>query len=89
MLFNPNYTIKDYIGFVKNSGEAFEPYMDFFIGDMSKLSLLGKYDYKVPFYNINGNMDYQTNYQLTCEYFEHVNAPEKNVHYEKCDTRSA
>ncbi|WP_296579145.1 hypothetical protein [Ruminococcus sp.] len=77
VLFNPNYTIKDYIGFVKNSREAFGPYMDFFSGDMSKLSLLGKYDYKIPFYNINGDMDYHKNYQLACEYFEQVNAPEK------------
>ena len=46
---------------------------------MSKLSLSGRYDYKVPYYNINGDMDYQTNYELACEYFEQVNAPEKEM----------
>ena len=34
---------------------------------------------KVPYYNINGDMDYQTNYELACEYFEQVNAPEKEM----------
>jgi hypothetical protein len=46
---------------------------------MSKLSLLGRYDYQVPFYNINGDMDYQTNYWLACEYFEQVSAPRKEM----------
>ena len=79
VLFNPNYLVKDYIGFIADSGKSFEPYMDFFTGDMSKLSLLGKYDYQVPYYNINGDMDYQTNYELACEYFEQVSAPEKEM----------
>ena len=78
VLFNPNYTIKDYIGYMTNGSREFEPYLAFWAkGEMSKLSLLGKYDYKVPYYNINGDMDYQTNYQLACEYFGKVNAPEK------------
>ena len=79
VLFNPNYMVKDYIGYVKNSEKSFEPYLGFVIGDMSRLSLLGRYDYKVPYYNINGDMDYQTNYWLACEYFEQVNAPEKEM----------
>ena len=79
ILFNPNYTIKDFIGYVQNSETSFEPYLDFFTGDMSKLSLPGRYDYQVPYYNINGDMDYQTNYRLACEYFEQVNAPEKEM----------
>ena len=79
VLFNPNYTIKDLIGYVRNSEASFEPYMDFFTGDMLKLSLLGRCDYQVPYYNINGDMDYQTNYRLACEYFEQVNAPEKEM----------
>ncbi|MCR5142519.1 MAG: alpha/beta hydrolase [Ruminococcus sp.] len=79
ILFNPNYTIKDLVGYVKNNEASFEPYMDFLTGDMLKMSLLGRYDYQVPYYNINGDMDYQTNYQLACEYFEQVNAPEKEM----------
>ncbi len=29
--------------------------------------------------DINGDMDYQTNYQLACEYFDDVNAPYKEM----------
>ena len=79
VLFNPNYTINDYIGYVRNGEKSFKPYMDFFSGEIPKLSLLGRYDYQVPYYNINGDMDYQTNYWLACEYFEQVNAPEKEM----------
>lgn len=79
VLFNPNYTIKDIIGYVKNINDSQKPYMDFFTDEIPKLSLLGRYDYKVPYYNINGDMDYQTNYWLACEYFEQVNAPEKEM----------
>ena len=80
MLFNPNYTIMDYIRYITNGSKEFEPYLAFWAnGEMSKLSLLGKYDYNVPYYNINGDMDYQTNYQLACEYFDKVSAPEKEM----------
>ena len=80
VLFNPNYTIMDYIRYITNGSKEFEPYLAFWAnGEMSKLSLLGKYDYNVPYYNINGNMDYQTNYQLACEYFDKVSAPEKEM----------
>ncbi len=80
VLFNPNYLVKDYIAFIKNSSaEAYEPYMVFVTDEMPKLSLLGRYDYQVPYYNINGDMDYQTNYWLACEYFDQVNAPEKEM----------
>ena len=33
----------------------------------------------VPYYNIDGDMDYQTNFELACEYFSKVNAPEKEL----------
>ena len=79
ILFNPNYTIRDFIGYLKYNETSFEPYLEFFTGDMSKLSLTGRYDYKIPYCNINGDMDYQTNYELACEYFDKVNAPEKEM----------
>ena len=47
---------------------------------------MGKYDYKVPYYNINGDMDYQTNYEMACEYFEKVNAPDKKMYVMKGGT---
>ena len=77
---NPYYSIKEklhsesykenhpvsYSGFWKSKG-------------FEMMSLCGRYDYEVPFYNINGDIDYQTNYALACEYFEQVNAPEKKM----------
>ena len=80
LLFNPNYTTLDYIGFIKNVGASQEPYLKFFGEGLKECSLLGKYDYEVPFYNINGDIDYQTNYDLACEYFDKVNAPNKKMY---------
>ncbi len=79
VLFNPNYTIKDYIGYLTNGEKEFEPYLTFWANELSKMSLLGKYDYKMPYYNIDGDMDYQTNYQIACEYFDDVSAPRKEM----------
>ncbi|MCM1026030.1 MAG: hypothetical protein NC432_06320 [Roseburia sp.] len=39
----------------------------------------GSLDYKVPYYNINGNMEYQTNYKLAGEYFDSIDAPYKEL----------
>jgi len=33
----------------------------------------------VPFYNINGDKDYQTNYKLAQDYFDEVKAPYKQM----------
>ena len=43
------------------------------------MSLLGRYEYSMPYYNIDGDMDYQTNFELACEYFSKVNAPKKEL----------
>lgn len=43
------------------------------------MSLLGRYDYAMPFYNIDGDMDYQTNFELASDYFQRVNAPDKRL----------
>ncbi len=34
----------------------------------------------MPFYNINGNKDYQTNYLIAQDYFNSVNAPRKEMY---------
>lgn len=85
-LFNPNYTTKDYIDYLKNVQVAMEPYTDFFDTGLSECSLKGKHEYKVPYYNINGDMDYQTNYEMACEYYEKVNAPQKKMYVMKNGT---
>lgn len=34
----------------------------------------------MPYYNINGDKDYQTNYKLAQDYFDKVNAPYKQLY---------
>lgn len=77
VLFNPNYSIKDWINYFKRDMGV---YLDFHKSeDFASFSLTGRTDYKVPFYNINGDKDYQTNYKLAQEYFDEVNAPYKQM----------
>ena len=76
-IFNPNYSIGDFVNYM---GSDYSVYMDFILSDeFSKFSLLGKTEYAVPYYNINGDRDYQTNYVLAQEYFDEVKAPYKEM----------
>ena len=80
VLFNPNYSLKDMMDFVFNEADAVTPYLAFVRSEGFKgMSLLGRYEYAMPFYNINGDMDYQTSFELACEYFSQVQAPEKRL----------
>ena len=79
VLFNPNYSLKDLIAGGGSSAKAMEPYLDFISTGLAGMSLQGRYDYQIPFYNINGDMDYQTNFDLACDYFSQVNAPRKRL----------
>ena len=75
--FNPYYSLADFYRSLKSD---FSVYMDFMRSDeFRNLSLKGKTHYRIPFYNINGDKDYQTNYELAREYFEEVNAPYKEL----------
>ena len=77
MIFNPNYSVIDWKNCLKTDMGV---YSDFCTSDeFAAFSLKGRVDYQVPFYNINGDMDYQTNYKLAQEYFEEVNAPYKQM----------
>lgn len=79
VLFNPFYSLKEIIDNLKREDLSAE-YKSFFLSDgFLDMSLLGRYDYEVPYYNINGDIDYQTNYSLACEYFEQVDAPKKQM----------
>ncbi len=76
-IFNPYYSIGDFVNYM---GSDYSVYMDFILSDeFSKFSLLGKTEYAVPYYNINGDRDYQTNYVLAQEYFDEVKAPYKEM----------
>ena len=76
-IFNPYYSISDWIQFLNTDTSA---YLDFYSSaEFASFSLKDKVEYQVPFYNINGDKDYQTNYRLAQEYFEEVNAPYKQM----------
>lgn len=80
VLFNPYYSLKDIWTSLHSGEEIFMQYAPFILSEGFKdMSLLGRYDYAVPYFNINGDIDYQTNYSLAWEYFEQVNAPKKQM----------
>ena len=79
VLFNPNYTLMGLLKYILSAKEAIVPYIDFITHGLRECSLFERYDYQIPYYNINGDIDYQTNYELACEYFEKVNAPYKQM----------
>lgn len=77
VVFNPNYSISDWMKFLNTDMSV---YMDFLSSEeFFDFSLIGKTEYEVPYYNINGDKDYQTNYLIAQEYFEQVNAPYKQM----------
>ncbi len=77
VLFNPNYSLADWIRYFNRDMRV---YLDFLAsGEFASFSLKDRVDYPVPFYNINGDRDYQTNWQLAQAYFEAVNAPYKQM----------
>ena len=78
IIFNPNYSLMDWIQYFSRD---FSVYLDFFSSEEFKsFSLKGRLDYEVPYYNINGDRDYQTNYKLAQEYFDSVSAPYKELY---------
>ena len=80
VFFNPYYSLRETMAFIKRLNEGNKEYASFWTSDdFNEMSLMGRYDYAMPYYNINGDVDYQTNYSLACEYFERVNAPKKQM----------
>lgn len=78
IIFNPNYSILDWVKYFKRKAGV---YLDFLASEeFASFSLKNRLDYQVPYYNINGDKDYQTNYKLAQEYFEEVNAPYKQMY---------
>lgn len=78
IIFNPYYTLIDLAKFLTSD---YTVYLDFILSDeFEKFSLTEKTKYEVPYYNINGNRDYQTNYKLAQEYFDEIDAPYKELY---------
>ncbi len=77
VLFNPHYSVIDWIKYFQRDMSV---YLDFFGSEeLLSFSLKDKFSYEVPYYNINGNKDYQTNYKLAQKYFDNVDAPYKKM----------
>lgn len=78
VIFNPYYSLQDWVRFLKSD---YTVYLNFLLSDeFRKFSLIGRTEYDVPYYNINGDCDYQTNYQLAQAYFDEVEAPYKKLY---------
>jgi len=77
VIFNPNYSLADWIKYFSRDMSV---YLDFYLSEeFQSFSLKGRLTYEVPYYNINGDMDYQTNYKLAQEYFDSIHAPYKEL----------
>lgn len=75
--FNPYYSLKDWVNFLRSD---YTVYLNFLLSDeFKKFSLTGRTEYEVPYYNINGDNDYQTNYLLAQDYFDEIEAPYKKM----------
>jgi len=90
LLFNPYYSLIDIYKYFSNVKEWDNFYMKFTDSDefVKKFSLLNHTDYKVPYYNILGDNDYETYYVQAEEYFKLVKAPHKKLYMMKDMTHS-
>ena len=84
VLFNHNYSIKDWAKCFNRDRSAYDKFLN--SDEFKSFSLKGRYEYKVPYVNINGDMDYQVNYKLAEEYFNSITAPEKDLYIMKDTT---
>lgn len=77
ILFNPNYSLANWLAFFQRDHRV---YFDFFRSDAFKaFSLKGRNTYRIPYININGDMDYQVNHKLAEDYFNQIAAPQKDL----------
>lgn len=84
IIFNPYYTLLDWVKVLNTDPSV---YINFLLSDeFDRFSLIGRTEYEVPYYNINGDRDYQTNYILAQEYFEEITAPDKALYIMKNTT---
>jgi len=90
MFFNPYYSLFDFYGYFSNYEDWMVGYLDFFNSEdfNKKFSLLNHTDYKVPFYNVLGDIDFQTNHIQAEEYFKLVKSPRKRLYTMKDMTHS-
>jgi len=81
ILFNPYYSLWDVIKFPFTLIPDLTKYYGFMnSSEFDRFSLFNRTEYQIPFYNINGDRDYTTNYQIAKEYFDSVKAPRKKFY---------
>lgn len=85
VIFNPWYSLGDWVDYFRWGSSMMDEdavYSVFDLGGgLDAFSLDGRYEYEIPFYNINGDHDYQANFELAQEYFDLVQAPDKAMLY--------
>ena len=75
--FNPYYSIRDYRRYAHAASRVYRDFVS--SEEFVEFSLEGRIEYQVPYYNINGDRDYQCNFKLAQDYFDKVEAPEKKL----------
>lgn len=83
-IFNPYYSVSDFINYISTDSTVYMNFMS--SGEFDKFSLIERNKYQIPYYNINGDKDYQTNYKIAQEYFDSVEAPYKKIYIMKDTT---
>lgn len=87
IIFNPYYSLSDFKKLLHYANTKLYEYTTFTLTeDFNKFSLLDKTEYKIPYFNINGDRDYQTNYIQAQEYFDKITAPKKGMYIMKNGT---
>jgi len=83
-LCNPYYSLGDFWNLLRGDFSLYEAFLN--SEEFRKFSLLHRTHYPVPYYNINGDRDFQTNYLLAQEYFDQICAPRKALYLMKDTT---
>ena len=84
LFFNPYHSLCDYLHLRRFDFSAYEIFLNSV--EFEKFSLAGRFHYQLPYYNINGDRDYQTNFRLAQDYFDCICAPKKELYLMKDTT---
>ncbi|MDE6434478.1 MAG: alpha/beta hydrolase [Lachnospiraceae bacterium] len=82
--FNPYYSLSDFVNYINAEDTVYGKFLS--SKEFNKFSLTGRYEYQVPYFNINGDKDYQTNYLIAQDYFDEIEAPNKKIYIMKNTT---
>lgn len=82
VVFSPNSSVADLYKYLKKGQTVYPNYIELSASEefWIEASIKDKTEYKIPFYNINGDKDFQTNHILAEEYFNKVKAPRKKLY---------